>query len=241
MSIFSQWLGQKTGGLIGDKYYPGSPNVGPVGPTGPAARPFPGTSAMPQIPGPGINVASAVPFGIGQGGFTPGQWDVGDIPIVGGLMVAASDWVQGKRLGNDATDQAANLARKTGYSGYTDSQLMGMAAQGDQKAAVALMGRYPEGMPVNQAGMGTALLPFAKGLAKGAAGIAVGMGVEKGLDWMFGASKKKHRHMNVLNPRALSRANRRVTGFAAKARPILKDLGYSFSTHRHVKPKKKRR
>lgn len=43
--------------------------------------------------------------------------------------------------------------------------------------------------------------------------------------------------MNVLNPRALARADRRVTGFARRATPMLRDMGFTVSRTRHVKVK----
>lgn len=43
--------------------------------------------------------------------------------------------------------------------------------------------------------------------------------------------------MNVLNPHALSRARRRVDGFAGKSIPILKQLGFQVSKTRHAKVK----
>ena len=46
------------------------------------------------------------------------------------------------------------------------------------------------------------------------------------------ATKKKTRRMNVLNPRALSRANRRLCGFRDVATRALKQYGYSVSTTR---------
>lgn len=49
------------------------------------------------------------------------------------------------------------------------------------------------------------------------------------------------RRMNVLNPKALARADRRVTGFARIARGTLKDLGFHVSAHRHVKTTTKKR
>lgn len=47
--------------------------------------------------------------------------------------------------------------------------------------------------------------------------------------------------MNVFNPRALARADKRLTGFARRGSAILKDLGFQVSRHRHVKIGKKRR
>lgn len=43
--------------------------------------------------------------------------------------------------------------------------------------------------------------------------------------------------MNVLNPAALARADRRVRGFANKAAPMLKQMGYQVSKHRKVNVK----
>ena len=48
---------------------------------------------------------------------------------------------------------------------------------------------------------------------------------------------KPGRRMNVLNPRALARANRRMEGFRSVAVRSLKQYGYHVSAHRH--PKKK--
>lgn len=47
--------------------------------------------------------------------------------------------------------------------------------------------------------------------------------------------------MNVFNPSALARADRRVTGFARRAAPILKDMGFTVSSTRKVSIAKKRR
>lgn len=54
----------------------------------------------------------------------------------------------------------------------------------------------------------------------------------------------KRAKMNVFNPQALARVDRRVTGFARRAAPILKDMGFSVSRARKVslgKSKRKRR
>lgn len=45
----------------------------------------------------------------------------------------------------------------------------------------------------------------------------------------------RNRSMNVLNPRALARANRRVCGFAGVARKTLRDLGYQVSSSRKAR------
>lgn len=47
--------------------------------------------------------------------------------------------------------------------------------------------------------------------------------------------------MNVFNPRALARADRRVTGFARRAAPILKDMGYTVGRTRSVSLGKKKK
>lgn len=63
--------------------------------------------------------------------------------------------------------------------------------------------------------------------------------------WIFqeGDPPRKSPRMNVLNPSALRRANRRVCGFASFARPVLRELGYQVSTTRKAsrgcKPKKR--
>jgi len=50
--------------------------------------------------------------------------------------------------------------------------------------------------------------------------------------------------LNVFNPRALARADARVTGFARRAAPILKDLGFTVTSTRkkaiHTKSRKRR-
>lgn len=51
----------------------------------------------------------------------------------------------------------------------------------------------------------------------------------------------RNRHMNVLNPRALSRANTRIRGFAHVASGTLRQLGYSVSSTRRLKGGLKRR
>lgn len=51
----------------------------------------------------------------------------------------------------------------------------------------------------------------------------------------------KTARMNVFNPAALARADRRVTGFARRAAPILHDMGYDVSRKRSVKLKTTRR
>lgn len=51
----------------------------------------------------------------------------------------------------------------------------------------------------------------------------------------------KRRTMNPFNPKALARADRRVRAFSDRSRPILRELGYTVSSHRHVKSKKKKR
>lgn len=47
--------------------------------------------------------------------------------------------------------------------------------------------------------------------------------------WARDICAKKSK-MNVFNPQALARADRRVTGFARRAAPILRDLGFQVST-----------
>lgn len=47
--------------------------------------------------------------------------------------------------------------------------------------------------------------------------------------------------MNPFNPRALARADRRVTAFARRAAPILKDMGFTVSSTRKVKIKTTRK
>lgn len=53
----------------------------------------------------------------------------------------------------------------------------------------------------------------------------------------------KQPRMNPFNPRALARADRRITTFARRTAPILRDMGYQVSRSRKVslKPKKRRR
>lgn len=86
----------------------------------------------------------------------------------------------------------------------------------------------PPGGGINQAGMGGAIKKAAKYLP----GVAAAEWIWDELKGMW-VKKKKHRRMNVLNPRALKRADRRVTGFAAAAKPILHELGYHVSATRH--------
>lgn len=69
--------------------------------------------------------------------------------------------------------------------------------------------------------------------------------------WRWSKSRKQWiwhvgrggRHMNVMNARALSRANRRVLGFASRARGVMRSLGFQVSTTRktHAVGKKGRR
>lgn len=52
----------------------------------------------------------------------------------------------------------------------------------------------------------------------------------------------KKPRMNVFNPRALARADRRVTSFARRSKAILQDLGYKVSSRKKsVGPKKRKR
>lgn len=65
---------------------------------------------------------------------------------------------------------------------------------------------------------------------------------DKALGWMFKKGNPPKPRMNVLNPKALRRADRRVCGFATYARSALKQYGYQVSSTRRAsscKPKKK--
>jgi hypothetical protein len=66
--------------------------------------------------------------------------------------------------------------------------------------------------------VGTKLLP----------GILGGVAVEKGIDFLTGrGGRKRYRRMNALNPRALTRATRRLHGFHSKSKKALRELGYT--------------
>lgn len=65
---------------------------------------------------------------------------------------------------------------------------------------------------------------------------------DKALGWTFKKGNIPKPRMNVLNPKALRRADRRVCGFATYARSALKQYGYQVSSTRRAsscKPKKK--
>lgn len=83
--------------------------------------------------------------------------------------------------------------------------------------------------------------PLARGIVGGAGTIATGIALYDAAGNFLG-TKKRHRRMNALNPRALSRANRRVNAFAAISTRTLRSLGYQVSRHRkpRVKIGKKR-
>lgn len=51
----------------------------------------------------------------------------------------------------------------------------------------------------------------------------------------------KQPRMNPFNPRALARADRRITTFAKRVKPILRDMGYAVTSSRKVNLGKKRR
>ena len=102
------------------------------------------------------------------------------------------------------------------------------------------MSRY-SGPQLQAMGMGSILVKVAKQAAPTVAGAVVGATIDNAFDWLTGKPKKKFRRMNVLNPKALKRADRRVRGFSDMARPVLRDLGFSVSTHRHAKPLKKKK
>ena len=50
---------------------------------------------------------------------------------------------------------------------------------------------------------------------------------DKALGWIFKPGKPPSRRMNVLNPRALTRANRRMEGFRTVSTKALRELGYT--------------
>lgn len=123
-------------------------------------------------------------------------------------------------------------------------------AEGTADALLARIdAEAPAQMMVSQAGLGSVagragalvgrlagrLAPRAAQAVKKVAG---GWLVWTGAEWIFsklrpdGASAP--RRMNVMNVRALNRADRRVQGFAARAVPQLKKLGYVVD--RHKKP-----
>jgi len=87
--------------------------------------------------------------------------------------------------------------------------------------------------------------PLVKQGAKAAGGIAGTAMVWNGVEWVmenaWGGDGRKRRTMNPFNPKALKRADRRVKAFSDRARPVLRELGYTVSSHRHVKPTKKKR
>ena len=91
---------------------------------------------------------------------------------------------------------------------------------------------------------GGRLGPGIKRGVKAIPGVAGGAMVWNGVEWVldqFGDDAPRRRRMNPYNPKALKRADKRVRAFSDGARPILRELGYTVSSHRHVKPKKKRR
>ena len=55
---------------------------------------------------------------------------------------------------------------------------------------------------------------------------------DKVLGWIFKEGNPPTRRMNVMNPRALTRANRRICGFADTSTKVLRTLGYSVSSTR---------
>lgn len=62
---------------------------------------------------------------------------------------------------------------------------------------------------------------------------------DKVMGWIFKTGNPPKKRMNVLNPRALSRADRRIQGFACKVRPIMRTLGYQVGTTRKAQGCKK--
>lgn len=64
--------------------------------------------------------------------------------------------------------------------------------------------------------------------ARGPIGGAVaGAAAGYALDNLFGNGRPRHRRMNVLNDKALRRANRRMQGFRTTATKTLGELGYT--------------
>lgn len=76
--------------------------------------------------------------------------------------------------------------------------------------------------------IGTAVRVGARVLPKVATGVGAVSIVRELAPGLFGPDGKKRRTMNHLNPRALTRASRRVEGFVKKARKLASPLGYTF-------------
>jgi hypothetical protein len=109
--------------------------------------------------------------------------------------------------------------------------------------AVATMGIAGAGVP-SWGNLATRAAPIiGRAAARVGSWVAIGGGL-LGLYDAAGnlmATKKRSRRMNVLNPKALARANRRVVGFRDVAVRSLKQYGYTVSTTRKAKATKGKR
>lgn len=99
----------------------------------------------------------------------------------------------------------------------------------------------PGGGPVvDQAGMGQIIAGAAKRVIPGIVEGVVGYWIfDKLAGWVFKPGKPHRRRMNPLNPKALHRADRRVTSFGRIAKKELQHMGYTVGRH-HPKPLKKK-
>lgn len=135
------------------------------------------------------------------------------------------------RVSNDQVAQIRAAADQVGGMGnlLADAE----AAQAPAYNAAGMLGAA--GAAAGKAIARVASSPLARRAAKAIVKVAGGWMVWNGVEYVFSALKPdgatKPRRMNVMNVRALARADRRVQRFAGRAVPVLKQLGYQVERH----------
>lgn len=102
------------------------------------------------------------------------------------------------------------------------------------KRARAGIAPPPTYIEEQQAGVGSLIKTLPAGtIARTAGKIAAGGAAAYGISKLFnGDGPKRRRSMNAFNPKALSRAHRRIEGFSNQSRKVLREIGISVSATR---------
>lgn len=177
------------------------------------------------------------------------------IPGVG-VALAANDIYQ---MGKQMIARPARPVEVSGAGGDpnqwgTPASVLAKQARGESVSQNEMDAAFPQGF-VQQAGVGSAIGriggrigPMIGRAGRSTAGKAViggaagAVGWELGEQFFNGHGRPRSRRMNYLNQRALTRANRRVCGFADISVKTLRQLGYTVSASRkHKQSTKKRR
>lgn len=229
-------------------------NVSPITTSAPQLPPLVPTSAAPIVTlaptltrSPYSPITTSAPMSLVMpnaspiSGLFPRSFDTVPIGAGGGTVntgTGGGGFVQGANNILDLIQKGIGI-----FSGG-GSSIGGMTGGGPSSGSPSIP--QPGTIAINQAGMGSALGKVGAAIGKSRwIKTVIGGALSYVLyDTVTGAIKRissspPHRRMNVLNPRALSRANRRVVGFSHVARKTLHQLGYKVEKTRHVKAKAK--